>query len=60
MATIELEPSCNTQLRCTACGCQNFRICMECNEETNETSATIANNVECSDCHALYQINLVR
>lgn len=60
MATIQLEPSCNTQLRCVECGNQNFRICMECNEETNETSETLANNVECSACHALYQVSLVK
>jgi hypothetical protein len=60
MARVELELSCNTQLRCTECGCQNFRICMDCNEEANEMSATVVNNVECSACHALYQVNLVR
>lgn len=60
MSKIELELSCNTQLSCVKCGSQDFRICMECNEETDEISTTAANNVECSACHALYQVNLVR
>lgn len=57
---VELELSCNTQLACTQCGGQDFRICMECDEETNELSKTVVNNVECSKCHGLYQVNLVR
>lgn len=60
MPHIELKQSCNTQLRCVQCGAQNFRICMECDEATDEVSTIVANNVECSSCHALYQINLVR
>lgn len=59
MAKLALERSCNTQLACD-CGSQNFRICMEADEETNEVSKTVANNVECSACHALYQVVLVR
>ena len=59
-ASVALELSGNTQLRCIQCGCQNFRICMECNEDTDEISDAVANNVECSTCHALYQVNLVR
>ena len=27
---------------------------------TNELSKILVNNVECSNCHALYQVNLVR
>ncbi len=56
----ELELSCNTQLSCEKCDGQNFRICMDVNEETNELSRTLVNNVECSNCHALYQVNLIR
>lgn len=55
-----LELSCNTQLACEVCGHQNFRICMDVNEATDETSKTLVNNVECAACHALYQVNLVR
>lgn len=57
---VELELSCNTQLVCTECGCQNFRICMDADEKTDEVSTTLVNNVECSACHALFQVNLVR
>lgn len=53
---IELELSCNTQLACLQCGSQNFRICMDADEETNEVSSSAVNNVECSACHALYQV----
>lgn len=54
--TIALELSCNTQLRCAECGSQDFRLGMEADEDTNEISTSVANNVECSKCHALYQI----
>jgi transcription elongation factor Elf1 len=58
-ATVALELSCNTQLACLQCGRQDFRICMEADEVTDEISKTLVNNVECSACHALYQVNLV-
>lgn len=59
MPRIELEESCNTQLRCK-CGSQNFRICMDADEATDVVSDHYANNVECSACHVLYQVVLVR
>lgn len=57
---VKLQRSCNTQLKCVECGHQNFRICMEVNEKTNRMSKRIVNNVECSSCHALYQVELIR
>jgi transcription elongation factor Elf1 len=57
--SIALELSCNTQLRCLECGQQNFRICMDADEETDEVSTTVVNNVECSNCHALYQVKFL-
>lgn len=57
---VALELSCNTQLACEKCGGQDFRICMEADEATDEVSKTVANNVECSACHALYQVVLMR
>lgn len=56
MTKIKLELSCNTQLSCEKCLSQNFRICMEADEETDELSEVMINNVECSNCHALYQL----
>lgn len=53
---IALELSCNTQLQCQRCPSQDFRICMEVDEETDEVSTSVVNNVECASCHALYQV----
>lgn len=60
MSRVALELSCNTQLRCTECEGQNFRICMDADETTDEVSTTLVNNVECSVCHALFQVVLLR
>lgn len=53
---IELEKSCNTALTCIKCSSQQFRIQMECDEETNEISTILVNNIECQMCHELYQV----
>lgn len=60
MSNLALELSCDTALACERCQSQDFRIAMECDDDSGEISKTHANNVECSRCHALYQVNLVR
>jgi len=53
--TARLVESCNTALRCS-CGSQQFRIHMDCDDAADEVSSTVMNNVECQNCHALYQL----
>jgi hypothetical protein len=55
MMKAQLIETCAVNLVCK-CGSPNFRIFMETNEETDEQSDTVINNVECSACHTLFRL----
>jgi hypothetical protein len=53
-----LIPTCDVALACE-CGSKSFRIFMETNEDTDEMSEVRINNVECDQCHKLFQLEYV-